>query len=170
MDKSLITHPHDESHGHFVSTDPELAAVDASVRGPVLACFLFAVHWLVVGTFLLVYASSLTHPQDTLPIFGLLVTLSHNLSLFTYGRVWPAAVDTLIYGWAASAGLGLAIWVLARTSRSPLRAPGTIMTGVLFWNLGFSSARAPAWSCSSSPPAPPGCSGFPTPSFPSDAS
>jgi cytochrome c oxidase cbb3-type subunit 1 len=136
MDNPLITHEHDESHGHFVSTDPELAAVDASVRWPVLACFLSSVHWLVVGTFLLVYASSLTHPQDTLPIFGLLVTLSHNLSILTYGRIWPAAVDTLVYGWAATAGLGLAIWVLTRTSRAPLRSPGAVMTGVIFWNLG----------------------------------
>jgi cytochrome c oxidase cbb3-type subunit 1 len=127
---------HPDSHGHFVSTDPELAAVDVSVRWPVLACFLFSVHWLVVGTFLLVYASSLTHPQDTLPLFGMLVTLSHHLSLFTYGRIWPAAVDTLVYGWASTAGLGIAIWVLCRTSRVPLRSPAAVMTGVVFWNLG----------------------------------
>jgi cytochrome c oxidase cbb3-type subunit 1 len=120
----------------FVSTDPELAAVDASVRVPVMTCFLCAVHWLVVGTFLLVYASSLTHPQDSIPILGLLIDLSQNFSIFTYGHVWPAAIDTLIYGWASTAGLGLAIWVLARTSRSPLRASGAVMTGVIFWNLG----------------------------------
>src|SRR5271154_2753407 len=71
----------------FVSTDPELAAVDASVRWPVMVCFLTAVHWMVVGTFLLVYASSLTHPQDTFPILGWFVDLSDNFSMFTYGRV-----------------------------------------------------------------------------------
>jgi cytochrome c oxidase cbb3-type subunit 1 len=121
----------------FVSTDPELAAVDASVRWPVLVCFLTAVHWMVVGTFLLVYASSLTHPQDAFPILGWFVDLSNNFSMFTYGRVWPAAVDALVYGWASTAGLGLAVWLLARTSRAPAFAPAALMTAVVFWNLGI---------------------------------
>jgi len=120
----------------FASTDPELAAIDASVRWPVMLCFLSAVHWLVVGTFLLVYASALTHPQDTFPILSLLNSLSSNFSMFTYGRVWPAAIDTLIYGWASTAGLGLAVWLLARTSRAPARSPGALMTSILFWNIG----------------------------------
>jgi cytochrome c oxidase cbb3-type subunit 1 len=120
----------------FVSTDPELAAVDASVRWPVMVCFLSAVHWMVVGTFLLVYASSLTHPQDAFPILGWFVDLSDNFSMFTYGRVWPAAIDALVYGWASTAGLGLAVWLLARTSRAPACSPATLMTAVVFWNLG----------------------------------
>jgi len=120
----------------FVSTDPELAAVDASVRWPVMVCFLTAVHWMVVGTFLLVYASSLTHPQDSFPILGLFIDLSNNFSMFTYGRVWPAAIDALVYGWASTAGLGLAIWLLARTTRAPACAPAALMTAVVFWNLG----------------------------------
>jgi cytochrome c oxidase cbb3-type subunit 1 len=120
----------------FASTDPELAAVDASVRWPVMLCFLSAVHWMVVGTVLFVYASSLTHPQDALPILGWFVVLANNCSFFTYGHVWPAAIDALVYGWASTAGLGLAIWVLARTSRHPIRSPGTLITGIIFWNLG----------------------------------
>jgi cytochrome c oxidase cbb3-type subunit 1 len=123
----------------FVSTDPELAAVDRSVAVPVIACFLTSVHWLVLGTLFLVYASSLTHPQDALPIFGWFVTLSDNCSFFTYGRVWPAAMDALIYGWGSTAGLGLAIWILARTGRTPLRAPGVLMTAIIFWNLGVAA-------------------------------
>ena len=120
----------------FTSTDPELAAIDASVRWPVMVCFLSAVHWMVVGTFLLVYASSLTHPQDAFPILGWFIDLSDNLSMFTYGRVWPAAIDALVYGWASTAGLGLAVWLLARTSRAPARSPAALMTAVVFWNLG----------------------------------
>src|SRR5271170_3814229 len=123
----------------FVSTDPELAAVGASVRWPVMVCFLTAVHWMVVGTFLLVYASSLTHPQDTFPVLGLLVDLSANFSFFTYGRVWPAAIDVLVYGWASTAGLGLAIWLLARMGRTPVSLPAVLMTGVVFWNLGIAT-------------------------------
>ncbi len=130
------TTPIPVSTNHFVSSDPELAAVDASVRWPVIACFLSAVHWLVTGTFLLVYASSLTHPRDALPILGWFVDLSNNSSLFTYGHIWPAAVDALIYGWASTAALGIAIWVLARTSRNPVRSPASLFTAVVFWNLG----------------------------------
>jgi cytochrome c oxidase cbb3-type subunit 1 len=122
--------------GGFASTDPEIAAIDTSVRWPVLLCFLTSVHWMVVGTVLLVYASSLTHPQDAMPIQSLLVRLSEQCSFFSYGRVWPAAVDALIYGWA-TAGLGLAVWLLARTCRATIFAPGALMIGVIFWNLGI---------------------------------
>jgi cytochrome c oxidase cbb3-type subunit 1 len=123
----------------YASTDPEIAAIDASVRWPVMACFLTAVHWMVVGTFFLVYASSLSHPQDTFPILGLFVTLSEHFSMFTYGRIWPAAIDTLIYGWATTGGLGLSIWIMARTCRTPVRSPATLMTAIVFWNLGIAA-------------------------------
>ena len=121
----------------FASTDPELAAIDASVRAPVMACFLTAVHWMVVGTFLLVYACSLRHPQDSIPILGLFIDLSDHFSMFTFGRVWPAAIDALVYGWASTAGLGLAVWLLARMSRAPAQAGGVLMIAIIFWNLGI---------------------------------
>ncbi len=121
----------------FASTDPELAAIDASVRWPVLFSFLTSIHWMVVGTILLVYASSLTHPQETIPGLSLFVNLSEQCSFFTYGRVFPAAVDALVYGWATTVGLGLAVWLLARTCRTTVFAPTTLMTGVIFWNIGI---------------------------------
>jgi len=121
----------------FASTDPELAVVDRSVRWPVMVCFLSAIHWMVVGTFLLVYASSLTHPQDQFPILGWFVDLSNNFSMFTYGRILPAAIDALVYGFASTAGLGLAVWLLARMSREPIYAPGALMTSIIFWNVGI---------------------------------
>jgi cytochrome c oxidase cbb3-type subunit 1 len=120
----------------FISTDPELAAVDRSVRWPVMFCFLTGVHWMVVGTVLLVYASSLTHPMDQLPILGLFVDLSNNFSMFTYGRIWPAAIDSLVYGWGGCAGLGLAAWLLPRMCREPVHAPGALIAAIIFWNLG----------------------------------
>jgi cytochrome c oxidase cbb3-type subunit 1 len=120
----------------FVSTDPELAAVDRSVRWPVMFCFLTGVHWMVVGTVLLVYASSLTHPQNSIPILGLFVDLSNNFSMFTYGRIWPAAIDALVYGWGGCAGLGLAVWLLARMCREPVHSPGALITAIIGWNLG----------------------------------
>jgi cytochrome c oxidase cbb3-type subunit 1 len=123
-------------HREFVSTDPELAEVDASLRWPVLTSLLMAVHWMVTGTFLLVYAASLRHPEDGVPILDLLTRLSESLSVFTYGRVWPAAIDALVYGWAGSAGLGLIMWLVGRMGRTPTRSPAVLMTAVVFWNLG----------------------------------
>ena len=124
-------------HRNFSSSDPELAAVDASLRWPVIASLLAAVHWMVVGTVLLVYASALKHPSDGAPIFDLFNKLSDHLSVFTYGRVYPAAVDALLYGWCGSAAIGLVSWVLARLGRTPARSPAAIMTAVVFWNLGI---------------------------------
>jgi cytochrome c oxidase cbb3-type subunit 1 len=126
-------------HRHFTSSDPELAAVDASLRWPVVCSLLAAVHWMVTGTVLLVYASSLAHPADAFPILDVFNWLSEHLAVFTYGRVWPAAVDALVYGWIGSASLGLVMWVLARMGRAPSRAPAALMTAVVFWNLGVAA-------------------------------
>ena len=120
----------------FVSTDPELAAVDASVRWPVLRLLplrrALDGRGHVPARLRLVADPSAGH----LPILGFFVTLSNNFSMFTYGRVWPAAIDALVYGWASTAGLGLAVWLLARMSREPVCSPGALMTAVIFWNLG----------------------------------
>jgi cytochrome c oxidase cbb3-type subunit 1 len=126
-------------HRNFTSSDPELAAVDASVRWPVIASLLAAVHWMVTGTVLLVYASSLKHPSDSMPILDVFTWLSMHLSVFTYGRVWPAAVDALLYGWVGSASLGLVMWTLARMGRTPVASPAALMIAVVFWNLGVAA-------------------------------
>ena len=140
------------------------------VRWPVLVCFLTAVHWMVVGTFLLVYASSLTHPQDTFPILGLFIDalgqLQHvhlrprlarrhrraGLRLGEHrGLVSPSGCSR---AWAAT----------------PVQSPGALMTAVDFLeprrrhrpHRHFPRATAPASSCSSSRPTPRGFSGSPT--------
>jgi cytochrome c oxidase cbb3-type subunit 1 len=123
-------------HRNFTSSDPELAAVDASVRWPVIVGLLAAVHWMVVGTVLMVYASSLKHPSDSAPILDVFTWLSEHLDVFTFGRVYPAGVDALLYGWCGSAAMGLVMWVLARLGRTPVRSPAALMTAVVFWNLG----------------------------------
>ena len=132
-------------HRNFKSSDPELAAVDASVCWPVLASLLAAVHWMVVGTVLMVYASSLKHPSDSPPILDIFTWLSVHCSAFTFGRVYPAGVDALLYGWIGSASIGLVVWVLVRLGRTPVRSPAALMTAVVFWNLavaaGLTGAR-----------------------------
>jgi cytochrome c oxidase cbb3-type subunit 1 len=124
-------------HRNFTSSDPELAAVDASLRWPVIGSLLAAVHWMVVGTVLLVDSSALKHPSDAMPILSVFNWLSEHCAVFTFGRVYPAAVDALLYGWCGSASLGLVMWLLGRMGRTPANSPATLMTAVVFWNLGI---------------------------------
>jgi cytochrome c oxidase cbb3-type subunit 1 len=126
-------------HRDFTSSDPELAAVDASVRVPVVASLLAAVHWMVTGTVLAVYAASLRHPADQMPILDMFNWLAEHCAPFTFGRVYPAGIDALLYGWIGSAAMGLIMWVLARMGRTPVRSPAALMTAVVFWNLGVAA-------------------------------
>ena len=100
--------------------------IDASCRGPVLLLFLSAVVWLVIAS-----------------VFGMIATLKfHAPNLladcpwFTYGRVHPAHLDGFIYGFGVQAGLGVALWLVARLGRTTLAFGPVIMAGTKIWNLG----------------------------------
>ena len=54
----------------------------------------------------------------------------------TYGRVRPAGVNAMLYGFCLQAGLGVALWMLARLGRTTLAAPWLVIVGALCWNLG----------------------------------
>ncbi len=58
------------------------------------------------------------------------------MSFLTWGRFSPAQFDMLIYGWASMAGMGTAIWLMARLCRTTLRHPLLLISGAAFWNLG----------------------------------
>src|SRR5687768_9579767 len=89
----------------------ERAQIDASVRGPVLTFFFTAVTWLAAATFfgfLQVY--KLSNPEFLAGVPWL-----------TYGRIVPAYNATFLYGWASLAGMGVAIWLMARLCRVPAK-------------------------------------------------
>src|SRR6267378_1519753 len=54
----------------------------------------------------------------------------------TYGRIWPAATNCLLYGFGVQAGLGVALWLFARLGRSHLAQPIIVTAGAALWNLG----------------------------------
>jgi cytochrome c oxidase cbb3-type subunit 1 len=85
-----------------------------------------AIVWLLIGTFLAMLVSIKMHSPDLLA----------NCSFLTWGRVRPAHVDIMIYGWASMAGMGTAIWLMARLCRTILRSPLLLVAGAGFWNLG----------------------------------
>ncbi len=104
----------------------ERALIDASTRVPVLMFFTSAIVWLLIGTLLAGFTSFKMHMPD---LFG-------GLSFLTWGRVRPAHMNAMVFGWASMAGIGTAIWLMARLCRTTLRHPLLLVAGAAFWNLG----------------------------------
>jgi cytochrome c oxidase cbb3-type subunit 1 len=104
----------------------ERALIDASTRLPVLFFYASAIVWLLLGTLLAGLTSWKLHAPDLLA----------NCSWLTWGRIRPAHMNVMVYGWASMAGIGTAIWLMARLCRSTLRHPLLLIAGGAFWNLG----------------------------------
>lgn len=104
------------------------ASIDRSLRHPVMFFFTSGAAWLAVSIVLGILSSAKNHSPDFLG----------NCSWLTYGRVFPAHLNALIYGWGAQAAFGTMIWLMSRLSRQECRAAGTILTAGHVWNLGVS--------------------------------
>jgi len=103
------------------------AAIDASARMPVLIFFVSAVFWLLIGSLLgLICAWKMVFP-----------TLLGSQAWMTFGRLRPAHLNVLAYGWASLAGIGIGIWLMARLCRMCLPQPGLLSIAAVFWNLGL---------------------------------
>jgi len=105
----------------------ERTTIDASARTPVLVFFLTALAWLLVAT-----------------IYGFIAAIKLGSPGFladapqlTYGRVVPAFNLAFNFGWASLAGIGVALWLMARLCRVPIRYPGFLVLGAAFWNFGL---------------------------------
>lgn len=102
----------------------ERAAIDRSVRYPVMFFFTSGAAWLLVGTILgLLSSLKLIFPE-----------LWAECSALSYGRLFPAHMDALIYGWAMQAGLGVMIWLMARLCRVELKGATTLIVLGHVWN------------------------------------
>src|SRR6476620_8222318 len=77
----------------------ERALIDASTRLPVLFFYASGIIWLLLGTLLAGLTSWKLHAPDLLA----------NCEFLTWGRVRPAHLNVMIYGWASMAGIGTAI-------------------------------------------------------------
>src|SRR4029077_17721847 len=82
----------------------ERALIDASTRVPVLMFYSSAIFWLLLGTVLAGLTSFKLHSPDVLS----------GTSFLTWGRVRPAHMNVMVYGWASMVGMGTAIWLMAR--------------------------------------------------------
>ena len=99
---------------------------DDSVRTPTVFYFATAVFWLLVGT-----------------AFGLITSLKFSFpdwlgdtAALTFGRVRPAHLNTIMYGWASLAGCGMIVWMTARLCRAPLQWAWLHYLAATLWNVG----------------------------------
>src|SRR6187431_2301161 len=101
----MITAPTHVSPGNVEgSASLEVTAIDSSARGPLLLLICAAAKWLVLGgVFALLTSIQLINPA-----------FLADCSWLTYGRAEALRETIFIYGWAANAGLAVALWVLAR--------------------------------------------------------
>lgn len=102
------------------------AGIDRSLRHPVMFFLTSGAAWLAVSILLGVIASAKTHHPSFLA----------ECAWLTYGRVFPAHMNALIYGWGMQAAFAVIIWLMARLSRKECTAPGAILAAGHVWNLG----------------------------------
>jgi cytochrome c oxidase cbb3-type subunit I len=134
-----------------INDSADRAAIDASCRVPVLTFFASAIFWLLVGTVFALLASIKLHSP------GFAVEIPHGLAnilnklhpivpvgavetlngALTFGRVRPAHLNTVAYGWASTAALGVCVWIMARLCRCQLRHAGFVTAAGVIWNIGM---------------------------------
>ncbi len=103
------------------------AAIDRSVKGPVLFLFANAALWLLAATVLGLVSSVKLYAPEFLD--------SDWTWFLNYARVQPAHMNALIYGWAMQAGLGTMIWLMARRTGQELKGASTVIIATIFWNI-----------------------------------
>ncbi|MFO8099776.1 MAG: cbb3-type cytochrome c oxidase subunit I [Salinibacter sp.] len=101
--------------------------VDKSTRGPVVAFITSATAWLLVGSLLALIASFKFQFPDWWA----------QQPWLTFGRVRPAHLNTMIYGWISMAGVGMSIWLWARLLKTPLRGQWLLLLSAGLWNIGM---------------------------------
>ena len=102
------------------------AEIDRSLRHPVMFFMTSGAAWLAVSIVLAIISSAKVHSPGFLD----------GCSFLTYGRVFPAHMNALIYGWGFQAAFAAIIWLMARLSRQTCRSAGTILTAGHVWNFG----------------------------------
>lgn len=105
------------------------AAIDRSIKAPVLFLFLNGAFWLMASTILGVLAAVKNIAPDFL----------HKdwLWFLQYGRLQPAHIAALVYGWGIQVGLGVGLWLMARRTGRELKAGKSVLIAAgVFWNIG----------------------------------
>jgi len=100
---------------------------DLSGRQPVLWWLSSAMAWLMLGSLYGLIASIKLHLPDWLGDHAVL----------TFGRVRPAHLNVVAYGWASMAGVGVGLWLIPRLFKTELRGGRFATAGAVVWNIGL---------------------------------
>jgi cytochrome c oxidase cbb3-type subunit 1 len=116
------------------ATPPMLGAADLAARVaadrssalPVLVCLSLAVIWLILGSLAGLISSIKMHEPDWLV----------SEAWLTFGRIRPAHLNAVIYGWSSLAGVGIALWLIPRLLKTELVGARYAYAGAMVWNFG----------------------------------
>ncbi|MPS49060.1 cbb3-type cytochrome c oxidase subunit I [Methylobacillus sp.] len=114
-------------HSKLRISAEEVSAYDLSGRQPVLLGFFISIVWLLIGTVM----GDISSFKFDRPDF-----LSEQAYL-TFGRIRPAHLNAMVYGWASTAMFSVSLWLMPRLCRTQLRWAGTAVAGILIWTLGL---------------------------------
>jgi cytochrome c oxidase cbb3-type subunit 1 len=117
----------------------ERRLIDHSSAGPAMLCLTLAIVWLVWGSVAGLMSSIKLHAPDWLV----------QQAWLTFGRIRPAHLNIVGYGWCSFAGVGIALWMIPRLLRTPLVGARYAYWGALLWHLGVSlgvGALLAGWS------------------------
>lgn len=104
----------------------ERLEIDRAARVPMIIFFGSSIFWLLVGSLLALAASIKMHDVEFLA----------NNPWLTFGRVRPAHLNVVAYGWLSTAGIGIGLWILSRLSRVPIREHSSLALAAVLWNIG----------------------------------
>jgi cytochrome c oxidase cbb3-type subunit I len=107
----------------------EVTAIDTMARWPLLLLIASSLLWLVISGVLALIGSIQLHSPHFLA----------DCEWLTFGRTQALRETAFVYGWAANAGLAIALWTLARLGGNPLRALNWVVAGTVFWNIGVTA-------------------------------
>lgn len=114
-------------HTETMEAKAERVMIDRSLRGPVLLFIGGSIVWLLMGS-----------------LFALLTSVKFNLPGFladpaflSFGRVRPAHLNAVGYGWGAQVGMAVGLWLMARLCRVPVRHAGILYAAFGIYNAGI---------------------------------
>ena len=112
-----------------MSTSPNKAKTmpqghEPATKALVFSFFLWAGIWLLVGTSYGLLAALKLYWPDTLAF-----------SIFSFGRIRPIHTSVVMFGWSSFALVGLALFVVTRTSKVTLVRLWSAKLGLVLWNL-----------------------------------
>jgi len=103
-----------------------IAEIDRSCALPCIVFFASSLFWLVVGTLLAVLASMKMHSPELLA----------DTAWLTFGRVRPAHLNVVAFGWSSLAGVGVMLWLMCRLCGVALPCPRALVVAGGLWNAG----------------------------------